>query len=319
MKSIKEVYDNLKKYDVKKQLFISNDNNSMEFKLNDNEKIIMWEDYLSIELKGKSITHWHPDYDEMYYYILKIVNGEESFPRKKEIGKSRLKINIIVIILAIFVNIAYIIIDEKYTYLKIIIVILFIMFIYYIKKNIQNRNLNNIQKLMFVPPNECEEPKIGKKEVERIYNYDKSKIIIVHNIDNFYKYEILVKNYDDYNNEFYWCPLHDDHISYFDTKEKAIEEAMILYSFDNKSFERKESVVAAYHFCSNNKLELIGDNLCGCFHCLKIFNPNKIVSWIEEQNGTAICPFCGIDSIIGESSKYPITKEFLEEMKKYWF
>ena len=29
--------------------------------------------------------------------------------------------------------------------------------------------------------------------------------------------------------------------------------------------------------------------------------------------------YCDTDSVIGENSGYPITKEFLESMKKYWF
>jgi hypothetical protein len=40
--------------------------------------------------------------------------------------------------------------------------------------------------------------------------------------------------------------------------------------------------------------------------------------WIDEDN-TALCPFCGIDSVIGSGSHFPITREFLEQMKAYWF
>jgi hypothetical protein len=41
---------------------------------------------------------------------------------------------------------------------------------------------------------------------------------------------------------------------------------------------------------------------------------------IDEPKGgqTAICPKCGIDSVV--SSDLPITDEiFLDEMNKYWF
>ena len=41
--------------------------------------------------------------------------------------------------------------------------------------------------------------------------------------------------------------------------------------------------------------------------------------WVEDTDGTALCPFCGIDSIISESSGFPITKEFLEQMNKRYF
>lgn len=78
-----------------------------------------------------------------------------------------------------------------------------------------------------------------------------------------------------------------------------------------------KNIIDAHNFCGNNKKELLKDKKCGCFFCLKIFNPKEIKEWVGEN--TARCPYCGIDSIIGESSKYPITKEFLKEMKKYWF
>ena len=53
-------------------------------------------------------------------------------------------------------------------------------------------------------------------------------------------------------------------------------------------------------------------------------NPNEIKEWIIANNscdkrGTAICPKCNIDSVIGESSGFPITKEFLIAMNKRWF
>lgn len=81
----------------------------------------------------------------------------------------------------------------------------------------------------------------------------------------------------------------------------------------------KSEIIEAHKLCSNNKESLLKVNKCGCFYCLKIFNPTKIKEWIDDISGTAICPFCGIDSIIGESPKFPITKKFLEKMNKYWF
>ncbi|MBO5934133.1 MAG: cytoplasmic protein [Clostridia bacterium] len=78
-------------------------------------------------------------------------------------------------------------------------------------------------------------------------------------------------------------------------------------------------IIKAHDFCTNNKKSLTNDSTCGCFYCLKIFNPNEITEWIEDSKGTAVCPYCGVDSVIGESSGYPVTKNFLAEMNKYWF
>jgi hypothetical protein len=80
-----------------------------------------------------------------------------------------------------------------------------------------------------------------------------------------------------------------------------------------------ENIRNAHKFCSYNKYKLQKDNICGCFYCLNIFNPNEIEIWVDELGETAICPYCGIDSVIGESSGFPITIAFLKQMNKYWF
>jgi len=78
-------------------------------------------------------------------------------------------------------------------------------------------------------------------------------------------------------------------------------------------------IIAAHRFSADNKPMLMTDHRCGCFYCLRIFSPSEIVEWIPDQKGTALCPYCGVDAVIGESSNYPITREFLEAMQKHWF
>lgn len=93
----------------------------------------------------------------------------------------------------------------------------------------------------------------------------------------------------------------------------------------------------AHKFCSNHGDKLVNDKVCGCFYCLSIFSPEEIQKWIKQKKPviqdkhgefdewivddqfTAFCPYCGMDAIIGESSGYPITKEFLVKMKERWF
>ncbi|OAM27901.1 hypothetical protein [Eikenella corrodens] len=43
--------------------------------------------------------------------------------------------------------------------------------------------------------------------------------------------------------------------------------------------------------------------------------------FVPENDGqyTACCPYCGIDSIIGENCGYAITPELLATMQDYWF
>ena len=78
-------------------------------------------------------------------------------------------------------------------------------------------------------------------------------------------------------------------------------------------------VIPAHRFSINNEPMLRGDKRCGCFYCLRTFDPSEIYEWIEDDEKTALCPYCGIDSVIGESAGYPLTRDFLEEMNRYWF
>lgn len=83
-------------------------------------------------------------------------------------------------------------------------------------------------------------------------------------------------------------------------------------------------LLRAHEFSANHGPELRKDSVCGCFCCLEIFHPSEIKEWVApkakcDKRGTAICPYCSVDSIIGESSGYPITKEFLTAMHNYWF
>ena len=77
--------------------------------------------------------------------------------------------------------------------------------------------------------------------------------------------------------------------------------------------------INAHKYSSNHCDKLMQDSLCGCFYCLKIFSPNEICEWVEDIGGTALCPYCCVDSVIGEHSGYPITEEFLSKMNEYWF
>ena len=76
----------------------------------------------------------------------------------------------------------------------------------------------------------------------------------------------------------------------------------------------------AHKHSLNNKNEIEKSNTCGCFYCREIFAPSEIKTWINDKNGkTAQCPYCMIDSVIGDASGYQINTKFLEEMRKKFF
>ncbi|MDR2581783.1 MAG: cytoplasmic protein [Fibromonadaceae bacterium] len=61
-------------------------------------------------------------------------------------------------------------------------------------------------------------------------------------------------------------------------------------------------LINAHKHSIHNESSLKKDDLCGCFYCLKIFNPSEITEWTDEESEkTAMCPYCEIDSVIGKS------------------
>jgi len=80
--------------------------------------------------------------------------------------------------------------------------------------------------------------------------------------------------------------------------------------------------IQAHEHCSYHREEIMRSEACGCFYCLAIFRPDEIDIWIDDKDDvgqTALCPRCGIDSVIGSASGFPISKEFLEKMCEHWF
>ena len=78
------------------------------------------------------------------------------------------------------------------------------------------------------------------------------------------------------------------------------------------------SIISAHKHSSIHREELLASDECGCFYCLEIYPPSEISDWCDSGQ-TALCPKCGIDSVIGSNSHYPINKEFLSKMRKHWF
>lgn len=64
--------------------------------------------------------------------------------------------------------------------------------------------------------------------------------------------------------------------------------------------------------------EIEESGFCGCFHCVKRFDPEAINEWADGGQ-TALCPHCGIDAVLGDASGFALTDVFLREMQAHWF
>ena len=95
-------------------------------------------------------------------------------------------------------------------------------------------------------------------------------------------------------------------------------ESMLVKEW-NGNFTIEEVIlchVAGEHSFKNEKLVKEGSR-CGCFYCLRIFSTKKIIDWCDGtiiDGYTALCPFCGIDSVLVETPDYSVDKGLLDRL-----
>ena len=84
-----------------------------------------------------------------------------------------------------------------------------------------------------------------------------------------------------------------------------------------------------HRFSSRNRDALETSARAGCFYCCAIFDPREIKDWVDgrqvetgslDDGITALCPRCGIDSVLPDTIPgTSLTPELLAEMKGHWF
>jgi hypothetical protein len=86
----------------------------------------------------------------------------------------------------------------------------------------------------------------------------------------------------------------------------------------------------AHRHTTHNRVEIERSRICACLRCAQIFPPTEIVAWggldtsdLEDpaiwSTGTALCPRCGGEAVIGDASGYPIEPDFIGRMHAAWF
>ena len=78
-------------------------------------------------------------------------------------------------------------------------------------------------------------------------------------------------------------------------------------------------LIDAHAHTVRHRRELETSAVAGCFYCCETFLPAEIKDWVDDDD-CALCPRCGIDSVIGDGSGFPVAdKEFLKQMHEQWF
>ena len=79
-------------------------------------------------------------------------------------------------------------------------------------------------------------------------------------------------------------------------------------------------IFTAANLSMHNKSHIKRSKKCGCYYCMNIFSPDEIKEWVDPKNNTALCPYCEIDSVLGDDAKdFELNEEFLKMMHDYWF
>ncbi len=72
---------------------------------------------------------------------------------------------------------------------------------------------------------------------------------------------------------------------------------------------------------TDNEIEILRSHKCGCFFCRSVFDAREVSEWASENGGgaSAICPKCGMPTVIGDASGAPLDEALLDEMYKAFY
>lgn len=69
-----------------------------------------------------------------------------------------------------------------------------------------------------------------------------------------------------------------------------------------------------------NRAEVTRSTECACFYCRERFPPGNVREWADKGE-TAMCPRCGIDSVIGDGGtpEGRVSDDVVAQMRTRWF
>ncbi len=86
--------------------------------------------------------------------------------------------------------------------------------------------------------------------------------------------------------------------------------------------EIKDYLSRLHRSAFRNEKQIMNSRICGCFYCGSILKHEDIVEWLDDDgrgDHTAVCPKCGVDSVIGDDCGVRITPPFLDLMYLEYF
>ena len=74
----------------------------------------------------------------------------------------------------------------------------------------------------------------------------------------------------------------------------------------------------AHKHASKHRAEVEASGRCACFFCFRTFPPSAIKAWTDSSQ-TALCPSCGVDSVLGSESAHRLDDMFLRKLHQHCF
>jgi len=74
----------------------------------------------------------------------------------------------------------------------------------------------------------------------------------------------------------------------------------------------------AISYATTNEEALQLSNQAGCYYCLQIYDAKEVTDFLATER-TALCPKCGIDSVIPDTAPFELTPKNLVKLHAYWF
>jgi hypothetical protein len=96
-----------------------------------------------------------------------------------------------------------------------------------------------------------------------------------------------------------------------------IVAAGLLFAAIRTRLDREREASRLHRHTRANRMELEASEVCGCIACERIYFPSEVVRWLED--GTALCPHCGVDAVVGSASGIPIMPGVLRRAHERWF
>lgn len=106
----------------------------------------------------------------------------------------------------------------------------------------------------------------------------------------------------------------------FPDKDSAHLRTFIISSYVLNMDITNDTLELAHRHSSKHRAEIEQSEICTCFSCCKSFSGSDIDQWLDDGDGTALCPKCGIDAVVGSASGFPVLNaEFIHAMHEHWF